>query len=160
MAAKASKAGMSVPVFIDLNLGMNRTGIAPANAIELYKFWSSLDGIKPVGLHGYDGHIRDKNFQERKKKCDEAFAQVEQLKNELVKLGFPVPVIVVGGSPTFPIHAKRKDVDCSPGTFIYWDAGYQQGLTEQPFLPAALVISRIISHPEKTYFVLIWVINL
>jgi D-serine deaminase-like pyridoxal phosphate-dependent protein len=152
MAAKASKAGMSVPVFIDLNLGMNRTGIAPGNAIELYKFCSSLDGINPIGLHGYDGHIRDKNFQERKKQCDEAFAQMEQLKSELVKLGFPVPVIVVGGSPTFPIHAKRKDVECSPGTFIFWDAGYQQGLTEQPFLPAALVISRIISHPAKNLF--------
>ncbi len=152
MAAKASKAGISVPVFIDLNLGMNRTGIAPGNATELYKFCSSLDGIKPVGLHGYDGHIRDKNFQERKKQCDEAFAQMEHVKNELVRLGFPAPVIVVGGSPTFPIHAKRKDVECSPGTFIFWDAGYQQGLTEQPFLPAALVISRIISHPAKNLF--------
>jgi D-serine deaminase-like pyridoxal phosphate-dependent protein len=152
IAAKASKAGINVPVFIDLNLGMNRTGIAPANAMELYKFCSSLEGIKPVGLHGYDGHIRDKNFRERKKQCDEAFVQMEQLKNELVKIGFPAPVIVVGGSPTFPIHAKRKDVECSPGTFIFWDAGYQQGLTEQPFLPAALVISRIISHPAKNLF--------
>src|SRR5688572_27126416 len=153
IGAEASKAGISLPVFIDLNLGMNRTGTIPGeNAIGLYKFCSSLNGIMPVGLHGYDGHIRDKNFQERKKQCDEAFGKIENLKNELVKLGFPVPVIVVGGSPTFPIHAKRKDVECSPGTFIFWDAGYQQGLTEQPFLPAALVISRIISHPAENLF--------
>jgi D-serine deaminase-like pyridoxal phosphate-dependent protein len=153
LSARASKAGIRVAVFIDLNLGMNRTGIAPdVNAIGLYQFSSSLNGIKTVGLHGYDGHIRDKDFQERKRQCDEAFAKIENLKNELVKLGFPVPVIVVGGSPTFPIHAKRREVECSPGTFIYWDAGYQQGLTEQPFLPAALVISRIISHPAENLF--------
>jgi len=153
LAAKASEAGISVPVFVDLNLGMHRTGIAPGkHAIELYKFCSSLDGIKPVGLHGYDGHIRDQNFQERKKQCDRAFTMVEHLENELVKLGFAAPVIVIGGSPTFPIHAKRKDVECSPGTFIFWDGGYQQGLPEQPFLPAALVISRIISHPAENLF--------
>ena len=41
MAAKASKAGISMPVFIDLNLGMNRTGIAPVRMrLSLYKFCS------------------------------------------------------------------------------------------------------------------------
>ncbi|MEO7121513.1 MAG: D-TA family PLP-dependent enzyme, partial [Ginsengibacter sp.] len=36
---------------------------------------------------------------------------------------------------------------CSPGTFIFWDYSYQSSLTEQPFLTAALVITRIISFP-------------
>ena len=90
-----------------------------------------------------------KNWRIRKRKSDEAFEMVEKLKDELVKQGFALPVIVAGGSPTFPIHAKRKDIECSPGTFIYWDAGYQEGLSEQPFLPAALVISRVISLPTE-----------
>ncbi len=67
----------------------------------------------------------------------------------MVKQGLPEPVIIAGGSPTFPIHAKRNSIECSPGTFVYWDAGYQQGLTDQAFLPAALVISRVISHPGE-----------
>ena len=40
--------------------------------------------------------------------------------------------------------------ECSPGTFIYWDAGYIQKYPEQGFIPAALVITRIISLPDDT----------
>jgi len=150
IAVKASQAGIVISLFIDLNIGMNRTGITPGpEAVDLYKLCSSLTGIDPVGLHAYDGHIHDSDLQARKLKSDEAFAKVESLKAEIVKQGFPEPIIVAGGSPTFPIHAKRKKTECSPGTFIYWDAGYQQGLPEQPFLPAALVISRVISHPGE-----------
>jgi len=141
---------IKTPVYIDLNIGMNRTGIRPdEKAVELYRQCSGLGGLTPVGLHAYDGHIHDSDYKLRKQKCDIAFAPVEKLKT-ILENEFPEPVIVAGGSPTFPIHAKRKNIECSPGTFIYWDAGYQQSLREQPFLPAALVISRIISMPSET----------
>src|SRR6201992_2585989 len=69
---------------------------------------------------------------------------------ELKKLGYPEPTIVAGGSPTFPIHAKRKHIECSPGTFIYWDEGYLGELSEQTCSTAALVVSRVISLPDET----------
>jgi D-serine deaminase-like pyridoxal phosphate-dependent protein len=59
-------------------------------------------------------------------------------------------VIIAGGTPCFPIHAKRKEVECSPGTFISWDKGYQDSYPDQPFVPAALVITRVISLPGKS----------
>jgi D-serine deaminase-like pyridoxal phosphate-dependent protein len=59
-------------------------------------------------------------------------------------------VIVAGGSPTFPIHVKRKNIECSPGTFVYWDNGYLSESAEQQFLTAALVVSRVISLPDET----------
>jgi D-serine deaminase-like pyridoxal phosphate-dependent protein len=149
IATKAKEESIIIPVYIDLNIGMNRTGIAPGKALELYIQCTQLKGIRPVGLHAYDGHIHDADIEIRKKKCDDAFAPVQSLKEAIISKGFPEPVIVAGGSPTYPIHAKREKVECSPGTFIFWDAGYQQGLPEQPFLPAALVISRVISHPDK-----------
>jgi len=137
-------------VYIDLNIGMNRTGIVPdPRAVDLYRQCSQLDGLNPVGLHAYDGHIHDKDFETRTRRCDEGFLSVKWLSEELVKKGYAEPIIVAGGSPTFPIHAQREKIECSPGTFIYWDAGYQQGLPEQPFLPAALVVSRVISHPGE-----------
>lgn len=147
----ASEANLVIAVYIDLNAGMNRTGIIPdQNAFDLYSQCSQEKNIRPIGLHTYDGHIHDKEFELRKKRCDDAFLPVEWLKQELMKNAFAEPVIVAGGSPTFPIHSKRKKIECSPGTFIYWDAGYLHQLNEQPFLPAALVISRIISQPGET----------
>lgn len=150
IAKEAIDAGVEVPVFIDLNVGMNRTGIIPGQrAVELYMQCSQEKNIHPVGLHAYDGHITDPEFDIREKKCNEAFEPVNWLRKEIIQKGFPEPVIVAGGTPSFPVHAKREKVECSPGTFIYWDAGYIQKYKEQPFLPAALVISRIISLPNE-----------
>ena len=135
---------LTVPVFIDLNVGMNRTGISPdENAIELAKHCSTLKGISLIGLHAYDGHIRDVDFEMKKQKCDEAFAAVQAL-NEKLKLS----TIVMGGSPAFSVHCKRKDIECSPGTFVYWDKGYTDLCPEQKFLPAIVLVTRIISLPS------------
>jgi D-serine deaminase-like pyridoxal phosphate-dependent protein len=151
ISAESSKNKSHIPVYIDLNVGMNRTGIVPgAAALQLYADCALLPGIKPVGLHAYDGHLHYADFDERKRKCDECFETVVKLQRELVQSGYPEPIIVVGGSPSFPIHAKRKKVECSPGTFIYWDEGYLVELQEQTFLIAALVVSRVISLPDET----------
>ena len=148
---EAEANNIIIPVFIDLNVGMNRTGITPGDAaIELYKACNNTPGIQPIGLHAYDGHIRNPDIEQRIIECDKAFEEVLQMQNTLLQYGFPKPIIVAGGSPTFPIHAKRKEIECSPGTFIYWDKGYQHLCKEQSFIPAALVISRIISLPSDT----------
>jgi D-threonine aldolase len=148
IANDAVQNNLTIPVYIDLNVGMNRTGIIPGDdAIELYKKCRSLKGIEPIGLHAYDGHIRSVNLEERTIESDKAFGPVLKMQTILKDNGFPEPIIIAGGSPTFSIHAKRKDIECSPGTFIYWDRSYQQLLTEQNFITAALVITRIISLP-------------
>ena len=135
---------LTVPVFIDLNVGMNRTGISPGEkATELAKHISTLKGITLKGLHAYDGHIRDVDFEAKKQKCDEAFASVQKL-NEKLRLS----TIVMGGSPAFSVHCKRKDIECSPGTFVYWDKGYSDLCPEQKFLPAIVLVTRIISMPS------------
>jgi D-serine deaminase-like pyridoxal phosphate-dependent protein len=126
---------------------MNRTGILPQEGVALYDFCKNLRGIEVVGLHAYDGHIRDKDFDVRKQRCDEAFAKIEALSQQIQKIAKTKLTIVIGGSPTFSIHSKRRDVECSPGTFVYWDKGYEQILAEQHYLPAALIVTRVISKP-------------
>ncbi|HEV8511760.1 MAG TPA: D-TA family PLP-dependent enzyme [Cyclobacteriaceae bacterium] len=144
------KINYRLHVYIDLNIGMNRTGIKPgANAVALYKKCQSLEGIISVGLHAYDGHLRDADLEVRIKKCDEGFIPVIEMQQNLVREGFKEPIVVVGGTTTFPIHAKRKNVVCSPGTFIYWDHGYHDTFKEQPFEFAALVMTRVISKPSE-----------
>ena len=149
-----------MPVWLDINVGMNRTGIAPdETALRLYQTATALKGITPVGLHVYDGHIRDMDPVLLKQRCDEAFAGVLELRERIAALlpGSPLLPIIAGGSPSFPIHAGRGSaaddgkqatpalVQCSPGTFVYWDKGYADQYAGQPFQPAALVVTRVIS---------------
>jgi D-serine deaminase-like pyridoxal phosphate-dependent protein len=146
----ASKNNIKIPVYIDLNIGQNRTGITPAKALRLYLRCQTLTGIKIVGLHAYDGHLHDEDLELRAQQCDEGFEPVLKLQQDIVGQGFEKPVIIAGGSPTYPIHSKRDEVECSPGTFVYWDRGYSLICPEQPFLTAAIVVSRVISLPDET----------
>jgi D-serine deaminase-like pyridoxal phosphate-dependent protein len=146
LASAFNRYKLKLPVFIDINVGMNRTGTDCAQAEVLYKEISRMEGLSAEGLHAYDGHLRDSSIEERTSRCNAAFEPVAALQQRLVAQGFR-PVVVAGGSPTFPIHAKRGTVECSPGTFVYWDAGYGDGLPDLPFLHAALVVTRIVSQP-------------
>ena len=132
-------------VYIDLNVGMNRTGISPVNAFTLFEYCRDLPGVRIVGLHAYDGHLRDPDLAERIRKADEAFAPVTHLQ-QLILDTFEVKLsIVAGGSPTFPCHTRRPEVETSPGTFVFWDAGYAAILPDLSFSWAAVLFMRVIS---------------
>jgi D-serine deaminase-like pyridoxal phosphate-dependent protein len=55
--------------------------------------------------------------------------------------------VVAGGTPTFPFHAARDGVECSPGTTVFWDAGYATSLPDLPFVPAIVLLTRVVSRP-------------
>jgi D-serine deaminase-like pyridoxal phosphate-dependent protein len=128
---------------------MHRTGVAPGpRAVELYRQIATLPGLRAAGLHMYDGHIHDTDLTDRTRKSEEAFAQVRTVRDELGRAGLPVPGIVAGGTPTFPLHLRRPDVECSPGTSVFWDWGYTATLPDLDFLPAVLLLTRVISKPR------------
>jgi len=139
------KKNITLNVFIDLNVGMNRTGILAEKAFGLVKHIQGLSGLRLIGLHAYDGHIHEEDLIERKKAADISYGKVWDL-YQIIQPYFTYPLaMVVGGTPTFPIHIRRPDCECSPGTFVFWDWGYKHMLKELPFEYAALVISRVIS---------------
>lgn len=151
MSAVFHSKGLQVPVYIDLNVGMNRTGIAPGQeALDLYLFCNQQLGINAIGLHAYDGHIRDTDLTAKTKRCDEAYALANELRKQIASQTGSAPALIMGGSPSYSVHSKRSDIECSPGTFVYWDKGYLDLCPEQHFLPAALVLSRVISLPGTT----------
>ena len=94
---QAQAAGQMVEVFIDLDPGMHRTGITPGPAaIELYRAICSTPGVKPGGLHAYDGHLHQHDVAERTAAYEAAYAPVEAMRAELVQQGLPVISDVVG----------------------------------------------------------------
>jgi len=148
VAAAAGRNGATACLWLDLNSGMNRTGIAPgAEAIRLYRLIHETAGLSVGGLHVYDGHIHESDTAARAKRCDDEFAPVQAMIDELEKAGVPIPAVVAGGSPTFPIHAQRAGVELSPGTPLLWDAGYSAAYPDLDFLVSAVLVSRVVSKP-------------
>lgn len=141
-----SVSRLTLRIMLDLDCGQHRCGIEPGpRALDLYRLIASLPGLAPAGLHAYDGHIHDTDTDTRAKRCEEAFAPVQVFRSQLEDAGLPVPRVVAGGTPTFPIHARRGDVECSPGTGVFWDSGYATNLPDLDFLVAALVLTRVVS---------------
>ena len=136
--------GFTARVWIDINTGMNRTGIHPESANDLLDALLRMRGIDVGGVHIYDGHIINTELADRARESDVAFAKLQSFLRYFTSRTGRSPVIIAGGSPTFQTHIKRN-VECSPGTFVFWDAGYKRTFPVEPFDFAALLITRVIS---------------
>lgn len=144
-----SRSGVTMNVYIDLNTGMNRTGITPGKGYALFEKISELQSLNVAGVHAYDGHVKDPDPAKRKQDTESEYDQIQKLVSR-IELALSRKIkIIAGGSPTFPVYAKRN-VECSPGTFVFWDWGYKHQLPDEPFEYAALVVSRVISVVNET----------
>ncbi len=146
--AESEIRNTKVALWMDIDNGMNRTGIQVGDkAKELYHKMAANKQINAKGLHTYDGHIRNEDINERKKICDAAFEPVLGLKADLENDGLGPIEMVAGGSPTFPIHSKRPNIESSPGTTLLWDERYGISFKEMNFLTSAVLLTRLISKP-------------
>lgn len=151
LSAAMQAAGVSVEVLLDVDVGQHRTGIAPGpEAQALYERIAKLPGLTPGGLHVYDGHNHIENFLERQKTALTQLEPALKLREALLAKNLPVPRIVMGGTPTFPVY-MRLDIpglECSPGTLVLQDQGYGSRFVDiTGFTPAALLLTRVISRP-------------
>jgi len=148
----AGRHHQRVRLYLDVDLGMNRTGIAPGDrAFEIYKAIAASPHLIAGGLHGYDGHVRDADLAERKATARPGQEALFAFRDRLVAAGLPVPALVMGGSPSFPAHAVLTDetVECSPGTLVFNDTGYGSRYGDLPFPPAAYLLTRVVSRPGQ-----------
>jgi D-serine deaminase-like pyridoxal phosphate-dependent protein len=154
LSASLADRGLTIDVLLDVDVGQHRTGIAPGSeAVTLYKHIASLPGLRPDGLHVYDGHTHQENPVERRAAVSAYLEPVYTLRSTLEKRGLPVPRVVVGGTPTFPIYAglEMPGLECAPGTCVLHDHGYGSRFGDLTgFTPAALLLTRVISRPLPT----------
>lgn len=151
-----SAAGKILKLFLDVNCGMDRTGILMGDkAAALCRNIIDTEGVEFGGLHIYDGHIHDVDPAERKAHFEKAYEPLAGFIETLRADGIELPVIVAGGSPTFAMHAGDAERvtgvrwECSPGTTAFWDAGYGKNFPDLGFNPAAVLLMRVISKPNK-----------
>lgn len=137
-----------ITLYVDLNVGMNRTGIVPgAAAAALYRALCRAPGITAGGLHAYDGHLRNADTQALSRAVDAAFAPVWQLRDQMLAEQLPVPRTIASGTPTFALLARQPGVEVGAGTTVMWDFGQAEVCPDHHFLNAAMLMARVISKP-------------
>jgi len=148
LAAQSQEAGLITDVWLDINNGMNRTGIAPGPAAAaLYTRICATPALTVRGMHVYDGHVHGSDARSRKVACAKDFQPVQSTIDALVREGLAVPAVVAGGTSTFTFHVNRPTTEVSPGTCVLWDSGYAVAYPDLDFLPAAVVMTRMVSKP-------------
>lgn len=146
---------VTLPILIDLNVGMDRTGIAPGPAaVQLYARFGATLGVRPGGFHAYDGHNNTESRAERDAIAQATVQQLLTMKTTVEQMGLPVPRLVCGGTPSFPSYADMQDVpdlECSPGTYVLHDLGYGTKFPDiTGVVPAAVLLTRVVSKPTTT----------
>ncbi|MFN4261136.1 MAG: D-TA family PLP-dependent enzyme [Gemmataceae bacterium] len=149
-----SRHSQEVAVLLDMDTGQHRTGIAAGSeAVKLYEMIDRLPGLRPGGLQIYDGHNHQENLAERQAAVRGQLEPVLALRSQLEAKGLPVPRLVLGGTPTFPIYARLElpGAELSPGTCVLHDHGYGSHFPDiTGFEPAALLLTRVISRPTPS----------
>ena len=154
--------GTAIGIFIDINPGMNRTGLEEGKRGVISEVARSViaAGLRLRGVHYYDGHLGEGSPAER---CTEAHAGYDRLMAivaELVAQGIDIAEVVTSGTPTFPCAASYERFSnagfthrVSPGTIVYGDA---TSLNQLPrvlgYQPAAAVMTSVVSHPAPGIF--------
>jgi D-serine deaminase-like pyridoxal phosphate-dependent protein len=143
-----------IGVFVDVNPGMNRTGI-PMNDEAAVLAVVRAAGDRFRGLHFYDGHLHDADLAARRLAIFAGYQRLLQLVDVLAAEGIATPELITAGTPAFH-HALHFDAFAnseafvhriSPGTVVFHDARSQLDNPDVELQPAALVLSRVISHP-------------
>ncbi|WP_164108521.1 MULTISPECIES: D-TA family PLP-dependent enzyme [Sphingobacterium] len=145
LGQKAGYEGLSLSVYLDIDVGMGRTGAAISDVFRLWDSICQYDSLLLKGVHGYDGHICNPDQDIRLQESELSYNVLKQAFDYLQQRNAHSLEMVIGGSPSFSSHAKRSDVVCSPGTFVFWDWGYRERIPEQPFVYAAVLLTRVIS---------------
>jgi D-serine deaminase-like pyridoxal phosphate-dependent protein len=142
-------------IFVDVNPGMNRTGILPADGDVIMEV-AKRAGERFRGVHYYEGHVREGDTTTRRKTAFALYDDLLGLMRDLTQAGLRIEELVTSGTPTF-LHALSFEPfrqlaptrhRVSPGTVVYHDAR-SLDITELEFVPAALVLARIVSHPTR-----------
>jgi len=146
--------GDSLDTLIDVNLGMNRTGVSLDALGEFYLAADKIEGLRVVGLHCYDGHLDISDIGKRRVEVSGKLEELWAVKAFLEKHGKEPRVLVMGGTPTFPLHKETPGVYLSPGTIFVNDFGYATKFQDLPFQAGAAILTRVISHPAPGLFTL------
>ena len=154
--------GSEVGLFIDLNSGMDRTGMLLDGHEEVIGLAHGIagSGLRFAGLHYYDGHASGFAPGEAEGLVHAGYDRLLALVKRLASAGIPAPEVVTAGTPAFPYAREYRGFTevgtihrVSPGTVVYNDRrSLEQLPADAGYRPAALVLATVVSHPGPQRF--------
>lgn len=151
LAEAARGQHISLRVFIEIDVGQGRCGVAPGTAaVALAKEIGRHIELQFGGLQAYHGraqHLR--LLAERQQAIAQVVKDVQVTKAALEAAGHPVPLVTGAGSGTFSLEAASGVYgELQAGSYLFMDrdyAGNEQDPAQPKFEHALFVKSQVIS---------------
>ena len=163
LALALKAAGTSLDVFVEIDVGQGRCGVAPTAASRLAHQVVShgtapgavTGGMRFAGLQAYQGraqHLR--SAAEREAAVRHAVAGVRAAQAGITSAGMRCPLVTGGGTGSFMFDAASGVYgELQPGSYVFMDCDYgdNEAVPQAPVFEPALfvkaqVISRGVSH--------------
>ena len=154
----AQAKGVNVGLVVELNIGMDRCGVEPGKpALELAQLIEGKDGVKFMGLLGYEGHtVFIEDYNHRREETEKALEKEVETAERIEKDGLACSIVSSGATGTYDITGTYPGVtEVEAGSYATFDAKYSQleGVGDQ-FEHAVTLLSTVISRPAKSRAVL------
>jgi D-serine deaminase-like pyridoxal phosphate-dependent protein len=122
IAASAQRAGVTVGILVDLDVGLHRTGVqSPKDALELARHIQKTKAVRLDGIMFYPGHIKQPITEQAR-----ILAPIAQTLAHTIDLwkqdGLEAKIVSGGSSPSaYQSHLIPQVTEIRPGTYIYND---------------------------------------
>ena len=148
LADAARRAGVTIGVLVDVNVGQERCGLPPGHeALALARLAAATTGLRLRGVMGYEGHaqpIRDE--VERVATARNAMRRLVATADLLRTSGLPCEVVSGGGTGTFAVSGRVAGVtEVQAGSYALMDTDYAD--VGVPFEHAFAVLGTVVSRP-------------
>jgi len=154
IAAAAVAAGSTLGMMIEVDTGMDRAGVdTTEQAAELARRIVELDGVRLLGVTGYEGHCSLTPERElRHTRQQAAMSFLVEAADAILAAGLPCPIVSAGGTATWDWTATYPRVtETQAGSYVVMDNFH--GAMVGDFEHAVHVLATVISRPHDRVIV-------
>ncbi len=155
LARAVQGAGSTLDVYVEVDVGQGRCGVAPTRAGSLARMVVSHAGLRFAGLQAYHGgaqHLR--RSTEREAAIRHAVTLASAARAAVTSSGVPCPLVTGAGSGSFVFEAASGVYgELQPGSYVFLDRDYadneptpQAPVFEHALFVRSQVMSRGASH--------------
>jgi D-serine deaminase-like pyridoxal phosphate-dependent protein len=147
----AEAAGVTIGVLVDVDLGMNRTGVAtPDGAVRLAHQVSTTAGLRFDGLMGYEGHTLMIPDQAAKRAAvTTAIGKLLEARDAVEATGLKCRILSAGGSGSYQYTADIPGItEIQAGGGIFACQYYTQVCRVTGHLPSLTLLATAVSRPS------------
>ena len=145
LSQAACESDVQIGVLIDVNTGMNRTGILPGpKVLEIAEAVDRSEGLSLKGIMSWEGHaLALEDDEQRKREAARAIGQLIEIAERCRTAGLEISIVSGGGSGTYKTTPFIKGMtEIQAGGAIFCDVIYQSwGVETTPCLFVQTIVS-------------------